>query len=229
MGFLDLRNAAAVNDPNSLSNRLRNKRFAVFSNLVSRLKRPIEIIDVGGTMDYWIQRGWHELGDVKITVVNIGVTESVFGNISIKSGNALSLSEFADKSFDVAYSNSVIEHLMSIENQRLMANEMQRVGVCFWVQTPNYWFPIEPHFHAIGWQWMPRNYRISRLMKHRYGLAGPVSNRKQAEEFVDEVRLMTASELKSLFPGATLWREKFLGLTKSIVAYGGFPERGSAR
>lgn len=224
MAFLDLRNAADVNAPDSLSNQLRNRRFAVFSSLVDRLNSPIEIIDVGGTKDYWIKRGWHLRGDVKITVVNIGVDESVFGNVAIRNGNALDLSEFADKSFDVAYSNSVIEHLSSLENQRLMASEIQRIAECFWVQTPNFWFPIEPHFHAIGWQWLPRTYRISKLMKHRCGMRGPASSRQQAEELVDEVRLMTPGELGDLFPGAIIWRERFLGLTKSIVAYGGFPE-----
>lgn len=228
MEFLDLRNAADVTVPGSLANKFRNRRFAFFANLVERLKRPVEIIDVGGTKDYWIQRGWHLRSDIKVTVVNIDADESIFGNISVRIGSALDLSAFADKSFDVAYSNSVIEHLSSIDNQRLMATEIQRVAACFWVQTPNYWFPIEPHFHAVGWQWMPRSYRVSQLMRHRCGMRGPVSSRAQAEELVDEVRLMTARELKSLFPGATLWRERFFGLTKSTVVYRGFPEAGKS-
>lgn len=229
MGVLDIRKAADVNSANSLSNRFRNRRFAVFAKLVNKLERPIEILDVGGTTEYWVQRGWHGLDGIRITVVNLNVAESIDGNVRTICGNALDLSEFADKSFDIAYSNSVIEHLSSVENQKLMASEMQRVANCFWVQTPNYWFPIEPHFHVLGWQWMPRKCRVSLLMKRRCGWRGPVADRRQAEGLVDEVRLITAGELKSLFPAAKLWRERFIGLTKSIVAYGGFPDSRNVR
>lgn len=229
MFLFDIRKAADVDSTNSLSNKLRNRRFAVFASLVNELNKPIEILDVGGTADYWIHRGWHGLDGIRITVVNLNVTESDNENIRTVCGNALDLSEFSDKSFDIAYSNSVIEHLSSIENQKLMAGEMQRVANCYWVQTPNYWFPIEPHFHIPGWQWMPREFRVSLLMKRRCGWRGPVADRTQAEELVDEVRLITANELKRLFPSAKLWRERFIGLTKSIVVYGGFPDRRNAR
>ena len=53
---------------------------------------------------------------------------------------------YADKSFDIAYSNSVIEHLHTFENQKRFAAEIRRVGKFVFVQTPNRWFPIEPHF-----------------------------------------------------------------------------------
>jgi len=224
--LFDLRKAADVNSRNSLSNRFRNRRFKRFENLVSRLNRGVNIIDIGGTKDYWVQRGWHERNDIKITVVNIGVENYDFGNISIRNGNALDLSEFSDNSFDVAYSNSVIEHLATADNQRKMAKELQRVARCFWVQTPNFWFPVEPHFHVIGWQWLPRDYRVKMLMRRRCGMRGPVADQVQAEELVDEIRLMKPSEFRSFFPGATIWRERFLGLTKSVVAFGGFPEEG---
>ena len=42
--------------------------------------------------------------------------------------------------------------------------------------------------------------------------------RRGCNEFVDEVRLLDARELRGLFPGARIRRERFLGLTKSLIA-----------
>lgn len=228
MRLTDLRAAADVTSPNSLSNRFRNRRFEVFAGLVKTLRHPIRILDVGGTVDYWRQRRWHERSDVRITVVNLNAEPSDFDNISLRRGDALDLSEYSDAFFDVVYSNSVIEHLFSLENQMAMAREIRRVARCYWIQTPNFWFPIEPHFHFVGWHWLPRAYRVDRLMKRRCGMRGPVAPREEAEKLVDEIRLLSATELKSMFPGGTLWRERFFGLTKSLVVFGGF-SRGQGR
>jgi len=226
MSILDLRRAADVSSPTSLANKLRGRRFALFASLVDQLPRPVRIIDIGGTLSYWQQRGWGGKEGVQITVVNLDAEEVISGNVTVKSGNALDLSEYADGEFDVAYSYSVIEHLFSLENQARMATEVQRIAKAFWVQTPNYWFPIEPHFHVPGWQWLPRRVTVAMLMRFRCGWRGPVRKREDAEALVDEVRLMTAKELRRLYPDATLWREKFLGLNKSLVMYSGFdPEQ----
>lgn len=222
MSILDLRKAADISSPNSLANRLRGRRFALFASMIDKLPKPIRIIDIGGTLSYWQQRGWVGKSGVQIIVVNLDAKEDVCDNVTVKSGNALDLSEYGDRVFDVAYSNSVIEHLFSLENQGRMAAEVQRIAKAFWIQTPNYWFPIEPHFHVPGWQWLPRSVRVALLMRYRCGWRGPVSDRKLAEALVDEVRLMNSIELKSLFPNAVVWREKFFGMTKSLVIYSGF-------
>jgi len=54
--------------------------------------------------------------------------------------------KYADREFDIAYSNSVIEHLSAYKNQQKFANEMRRVGQKVWCQTPARWFFIEPHY-----------------------------------------------------------------------------------
>lgn len=222
MNLLDLRKMADVSSQQSLANRMRAKRFALFCQLADRIPRPLKILDVGGTAEYWRQRGWAGIADVQITVVNIGVKPSEEGNIVIREGNALDLADYDDFSFDIGYSNSVIEHLSTIENQKLMSRALRRVAKSYWVQTPNFWFPVEPHFHVPGWQWMPRELRVRLLMRYRCGWRGPVADREDAEALVDEVRLMTAGELLELFPGATLWRERFVGITKSLVVFNGF-------
>jgi hypothetical protein len=133
--------------------------------------------------------------------------------------------EFPTGNFDVAFSNSVIEHLFTMEHQQAMAREAARLAPAYWIQTPNYWFPIEPHFHMIGWQWMPEAWRVAMLRKRRCGWRGPLPDLEQARAAVREIRLMKKHELQRLFPSGRIWGERFAGLVKSWVAYGGFGKR----
>jgi hypothetical protein len=210
-------------DPQSLSNRMRNKRFRLFERLTESMPRPLRIIDIGGTVDFWEQRKWVDRDDVQITLVNLEAQPQRYSNVTPTIGNATNLSDVANHSFDVAFSNSVIEHLFTFENQFSMAQEMQRVAAAYWLQTPNYWFPFEPHFQLPAWQWMPVWLRIEILRRRGAGRSGPIRDPALARQFVLEVRLMTQSELAQIFPGATIVPEKFAALTKSWILYGGFP------
>src|SRR5690606_17235646 len=120
------------------------------------LPRPLRVLDIGGTVSFWEQRGWTECKDVAITLVNLAQEESPYENVTSLRGDATDLREFADQSMDVVFSNSVIEHLFDRKSQAAMAKEVVRVGRDYWVQTPNLWFPMEPHFQVPGWQWLPR-------------------------------------------------------------------------
>jgi len=222
LSFSRIRNWADGSDPDSLSNRLRSRRFALFEALVSPLSRPIRILDIGGTNEFWQQRGWANRPDIQVLTLNLQCEPKLFSNIDSIAGDATDLRQFDDRHFDVAFSNSVIEHLFNLDNQRKMAKEVQRVGKAFWVQTPNFWFPIEPHFHVPGWQWLPVSARIALLRRWRCGWRGPCPDPRKASELVREVRLMTKTELSDAFPGATLVPERFAGLVKSWIVIHGF-------
>lgn len=218
-----IRQLAEGKNPNSFSNRLRARRFRQFEALVASLPRPLRILDVGGTNQFWENRGWTGRADVQIFSLNLLAEEQRHENITPLAGDATDLAQFADGSFEVAFSNSVIEHLFTFEQQRRMASEIQRVSKSFWVQTPNYWFPMEPHFHVPGWQWMPLSLRVAMIRRWRCGWRGPCPDSARARDLVQEVRLMTGRELQSLFPNATLLSERFCGLVKSWIVIGGFP------
>lgn len=220
--MFDIRDAADVTSSDSLSNKLRDRRFQAFRSLVEQFPKPLNIIDVGGTAEFWVQRGWEKKDGIYITAVNINGSDYQIGNVSVMQGDATYLSGFADKQFDVAFSNSVIEHLFNYENQKKMAGEIKRIAKAYWVQTPNYWFPIEPHFLFPGWQWLPISIRIRLIRQFRCGWRGPQPDYQKARDLVSEVRLLTKSEMRELFSEAVIWEERFLGLTKSIVAYSGF-------
>ena len=221
MGILS--RLAQVDNENSLSNRFRSRRFRYFEQLFSGFEGPVSILDVGGTVRFWECRGWAGRNDVDITLLNLFSEDVDVPNIKSVAGDATNLSQYEDNTFDVVFSNSVIEHLFTYENQKAMASEVQRVGKAHWIQTPNYWFPFEPHFHWLGWHWYPRSLRVAAIQKFKCGHRGPIKGRKEAEEAIDEVRIMTKRELRAAFPASRIWSERLLGLTKSHVAISGFP------
>jgi hypothetical protein len=220
----EIRQLADVSNPNSLSNRMRFRRFQLFESLVATLPRPLRILDVGGTNLFWENRGWVNRDDIQIVTLNLQTEPRPFSNIESVIGDATDLSQFADASFDIVFSNSVIEHLLTLENQLRMAAEVRRVGKAIWVQTPHFWFPIEPHFHVPGWQWLPTEVRVALIRRWRCGHRGPCADPVQARQLVTEVRLMTRAELRQAFPDADLVPERFAGLVKSWVVIYGFPK-----
>jgi hypothetical protein len=223
-----LRTMADDDSGSSLSSRLRARRFELFERLTSRLPRPLRVIDLGGTTGFWEQRGWAGRDDVFITLVNLAAEERRHANVLPTSGDATNLADHADKSYDIAFSNSVIEHLFTLENQRAMAAEVRRVAHAYWVQTPNYWFPMEPHFLVPGWQWLPEPTRVAIVRRRPVGWMGRCPDPEVARRIVSEVRLLRRRELASLFPEASIVGERFGGMVKSWTAIAGFPA-GSAR
>ena len=136
-------------------------------------------------------------------------------------GNALAL-PFAAGDFTVVFSNSVIEHVYTWENQQTFAREVLRLAGPtgrFWIQTPARSFFIEPHFLTIGLHWLPKSWQ-QRLLRW-FSLWG-LLNRPKPEIirlWLAEIRLLTEAEMRQLFPGCEIRKEKFLGLwTKSYIA-----------
>ncbi|MGH7602672.1 MAG: methyltransferase domain-containing protein [Gemmatimonadaceae bacterium] len=218
-------------DPHSLATKMRRRRFAFFLSLLERVKRPVRVLDVGGTREFWELMGdgivgERNLHDVSITLLNRG-TQPTSGKIfeSI-AGDARDLSRFDDQSFDVVFSNSVIEHLgPEFSSQQLMAEEVRRVGKRYFVQTPNRYFPIEPHFLTPGFQFFPVSVRVWLVTHFEVGWYRRFSDRSEAEREVTSISLLTKFQLRQLFPEAHIHQEKFGGLTKSFVAYYGWHAR----
>ena len=97
----------------------------------------MSILDIGGTNAFWEQRGFVGRGDVRVVLVNLEAEPRVHENIEPRAGDATNLRELPDGSFDVVFSNSVIEHLATFERQAAMAAEVRRLAPIYWVQTPN--------------------------------------------------------------------------------------------
>ena len=201
----------------SLSAHFRRKRAAHFLALLAEIPRPVRILDVGGEEAFWDVIGTEP--GLDILLVNIEPQTPRGTNVRFALADARNLAEFGDGSFDLVVSNSVIEH---VDDPAAMAREIQRVGRHFYVQTPNKWFPIEPHFLVPFFQFLPRAARAWLLTRFDLGWLTRSPDREHARAVVASINLLGARELRALFPRARLWRERFFGLTKSLVVFGGW-------
>ncbi len=184
------------------------------------MERPLRILDVGGTELFWEQMGFTGQPGVEITLLNLdeqAVSQPDFVSLA---GDARDLGQFPDQSFDVVFSNSVIEHVGGWEDQQCMASEMRRVGMHVFLQTPNRSFPLEPHFLFPFFQFFPLRWQVFLLMRFRMGWYPRYANKAEAEAAARSVRLLTRRELQQLFPGAELSRERWMGMVKSYVVRG---------
>lgn len=185
--------------------------------LFERLFRPTAattILDVGGEDYNWTLISARP----KVTLINThygrGPRAIIFPKI-LGDGRKL---PFGDKAFDIVYSNSVIEHVGSFEDQAAFANELRRVGRTHFVQTPDRTFPIEPHYIAPFIHYFPADLQ-KKLVRHftPWGLIAK-PDRRTVERVIDSTRLLTAAEMKKLFVDASILRERVLGFSKSLIA-----------
>lgn len=125
--------------------------------------------------------------------------------------------QFPNKSFDLVFSNSVIEHVGDWQAQQAFANEMLRVGKKIYFQTPNKWFPVEPHLITLFIHWFP--FSVTRHLIRYFSVWGIVNKptQKRVDEFWSSTRLLTHKEVLVLFPDCEIKSERVLGLTKSFI------------
>ena len=205
-------------NPRSLASSFRSKRLNLFKGFVAGLPKPVKILDIGGTPEFWKNAGL-DAADAEITLLNLAVVQTDLPNVVSIAGDATDLSAFSDKTFDIAFSNSVIEHLFSVENQQKMAQEAQRVSAYHFIQTPNFWFPIEPHWVFPCFQYLPKAIRIFLTRHFNLGHLKRSRSWSVARQQVEEIQLLSRSEMARLFPESKIWEEKLLAFSKSFVAH----------
>ena len=206
-------------NPDSLASRLRRQRMQGFLDLLAPFPPPVRILDVGGTAGFWLRNAPALPKPVHLTLLNLDAvaTEGLPNTVAV-AGDARNLRQFADGSFDLCFSNSVIEHVGTFTDQQAMAREVQRVARAFFIQTPNRWFPLEPHFLFPCWQFLPVPLRAALHRRFRLGWMPAQPDPVRARREVEEIRLLTTAEMHQLFPTAEIRPEKIGSLTKSLMA-----------
>lgn len=213
----------------SYTNKLRRQRMQFFENFFEeqfddkiRSGQKIDVIDIGGTYDFWKAMNFKYFDECNVTLVNLKYIEVPDGitNVTSVEGDACNLERFSDNSFDIAFSNSCIEHIGKYPEWEMMANEMQRVsGGVIYLQTPNRYFPIEPHFLFPLFQFFPIKLRAFLICHFQLGFWTQGKDWDDSMKIADEIHLLTYKDLKQLFPWGVIKREKVLFLTKSFMVF----------
>ncbi len=213
-----------ADNPNSLSSRFRKARARRVVELVEAAfaeRGEVRIIDLGGEPEYWrrlYDRDWLEGCKVRITLVNPQRFEVDDPLFEAAVGDACALPEHASGSFDLVHSNSVIEHVGDWPRMEAFAAQVRRLAPRYYVQTPYFWFPIEPHFSSPFFHWRSEQARARLLLKRRHGFAERARDMGQAMRDVQHARLLDKQQFRFLFPDAEHIDEKAAGLTKSLIA-----------
>ena len=193
----------------------RKRRMRRFERLI----RPTDettVLDVGGTALNW----QFVSARPQVVLLNVAPPEAAdtaSRQFTFVAGDGRAL-EYGEGAFDLVYSNSVIEHLGTFEEQQRMASEVRRVGRKLWIQTPARSFPIEPHLLTPLVHWLSRD--TQRKLLRNFSVWGWLRrpSRQEVDAVVDEVRLLTRKEVQRLFPDCPLVTERFLGIPKAYIA-----------
>jgi len=220
---------ANYDNPDSFGSRMRKRRLAPLCGMIQKIhasKGKVSILDIGGRETYWkaLSSDFLRTHGVNITILNLPSdlvgTESVLFTYAV--GDACDLSQYADNCFDIVHSNSVIEHVGNWDRVKAYAKEARRLAPSLFIQTPYFWFPIEPHFFKPFHHWLPKSIRVSMWMKFRMGECGKANNIDEAMSMLDEEPyLLDMRMYRFLFPDCTILKERFLLFTKSMVAVRG--------
>ncbi len=184
-------------------NFFRKRRFKNFLDDYGECRT---ILDVGGEHCTWKIIGRRE----GVTLLNLFAPEDTEG-FTYMLGSALAV-PFRDQSFDLAFSNSVIEHVGSEEDQLKFAGEMLRVGRKIYCQTPCRLFPVDPHLSTPFLHWLPARWLKPAFLRY-FTLNGWLWKRP----YLYDVVWISKARLRRMFPGCQIKTERFLLLPKSFI------------
>lgn len=211
-----------------LSRRFRERRdrglkALIDAELARQDARPFTILDLGGTPAYWQRLGadWLASRDVRVTITNfeagelLGQTDAF---MAVEQADGRDLAKYADGSVSLVHSNSVIEHVGRWADMERFAAETRRVGRAYYVQTPYFWFPVDPHFFRVPlFHWLPVSLRAKLLRRIKIGWARTGPTLAAAMRAIEGSTMLDRSQFRQLFPDAAHGFE-WLGLPKSMIA-----------
>ncbi len=207
------------NNQRSLGSRFRLYRASILRSLIDKTHAEngkVDLLDVGGTQTYWgiFPRSYLEEKNVHITLLNMEtppvLDDPLFSSLT---GDACDISAAG---YDIAHSNSVIEHVGDWQRMKLFARQI-RTARRYVVQTPSFWCPVEPHLMMPFIHWLPLPVRISVCMTLGLGDGEKARDVDEAVQRVEVAQLLDKKMMCALFPDGRCHTERFLLLTKSYL------------
>jgi len=177
------------------------------------------VLDLGGKPSFWTDEAIVNR-PLEITCLNLradpGSQRVGQATIEVVVGDATT-PPVDPADYDLVFSNSVIEHVGGPDAIAAFA-EVTRSASRYFLQTPNRWFPVEPHFVLPLHFLLPRRLKAAIVM---WWDRGPRRRSyRQALGRVDSIHLLTRRELELLFPGATILVDRKWFLPKSFMVFG---------
>jgi hypothetical protein len=214
-------------NPRSIGSRLRGGRFVHVEHLVATVlkeKSICEIVDIGGVARYWHLMNPSLLRSCRVTIVNLeepwGVDPRTdtpeIGQFEFAVGDGRSL-QFDDGQFDIAHSNSVLEHVGSYADMQRFVRESARVARFFYIQTPYFWFPIEPHFGFPFIHWLPAPLRCKIITRVGVGFRRRFRSVPDAMAYIEGINLIDIEQARALPENSRIVYERVLRIPKSLM------------
>jgi hypothetical protein len=173
----------------------------------------MKVLDLGGTREWWLRA---PVRPRHVTVLNLDGGEQSGWLTKIEGDACHADTLLAGQSFDLVFSNSLIEHVGGHKAWSMLSQAIRSLAPRYLVQTPYRYFPIEPHWLFPGMQFLPLQFRSKIASSWPLGhTSGWPKN--QALEEVMSTQLLTATEMRAYFPDGKLYWERFLGLPKSML------------
>ena len=201
--------------------QFREERFKAYVRpiigAVIAARGSCRILDLGGDADYW-QFDLPASG-VEIWLLNIEARPpSPDPRFHVVQGDARDVNAFGDGSFDFVHSNSLIEHVGRWADMKRVAAEIRRLAPAYYVQTPNFWFPLDPHSNAPIMHWLPQPLQRRMVSSKARGFYAKAASLDQAMQIVEGTTMLDRAQLAELFPDAEILTETVLFLPKSLIA-----------
>lgn len=184
----------------------------------------LDVIDLGGRPATWLDL---PIRPRSVTLVNVedtpdaGPADSASWITAVRADVCALPARLMQRHWDLAFSNSVIEHVGGHARRTDFAATASRIADRLWIQTPYRYFPLEPHWLFPGMQFLPDRARAT--IAARWPLAWSRPDGREAVGQVLDIELLSVTALRYYLPDATILRERVLGLPKSLIAV-----RGSA-
>ena len=177
----------------------------------------MRVLDLGGYAALW---DLAEVAPASVVAVNLDPRGSSSDLVEYVQADACDLPEaLRRRDFDLVFSNSLLEHLGGHVQRVKFADTVAKAAPHHWIQTPYRYFPVEPHWVVPFMQFLPFRARLAIAEHWPHGPANSdTRDRGRAIDEVAMVELVGITEMRRYFPGSVIWRERFSGLVKSIIA-----------
>ena len=201
-------------NPRSLAGRARERRWQVLQQRFPTVS-SMRVLDLGGWLSSWRSVSGRPAEVVSLNLNSQEDEPGSWGRAVV--GDACSPPGWLlEESFDLVYSNSLIEHVGGHQRCLALAEVVHAAAPHHWVQTPYRYFPVEPHWLCPGLQFLPVSARAKVASSWPFGFMS--STEATAVDDVLSVSLLSLTEMQHYFPHSEVIRDTWLGVTKSIVA-----------